>query len=71
MRTDQGVVNPDEDVCIHFDKPECSFSSADMKKLKIKDYMSRSLPRKMLIFLEIVFPNAKKKLFEWYIPNPL
>ena len=67
MRTDQGVVKPGEIVCIHFDKPKC-YLVVQIWKTEICEQKSSM---ENADFLEIVFPTAKKKLYEWYIPNPL
>lgn len=59
--------NSIEDVCLHFDKPKPSISVVLLWKAEICELKDTW---KMLIFLETVFPTAKKKLSEWwFIPN--
>lgn len=60
MRTEQGVVNPGEDICLHFDKPECCLSVVLLWKTEICEPKDTW---KVLIFLKIVFPTAKKVIW--------
>lgn len=51
----------------HFDKPKHSLSIGLLSKTEICELKDT---KKMLIFLDTVFPTAKKKLSEWwFIPN--
>lgn len=55
--------NSNEDVCPYFDKPKDSLSVMLLWKTEICELKDT---RKIMIFPEIVFPTAKKKLSEWW-----